>query len=152
MSFLDDAMKSVSQAAQGAAGGLMQNLMNNITNSESGQAIMGKVTNFAGGIQSLATELPALAEKFGAAGLGDQMRSWISNTAANMTITPEQVESALGQAGLTELAQKFGINPADAAQSLSALLPNAINALTPNGQISDAVQVANDATGQAEAA
>jgi len=69
-----------------------------------------------------------------AGGLGDQVQSWIGN-GANLPVSAEQIEGILGSGPLGELARKFGVDPADAAGQISAMLPQVIDKLTPNGKL-----------------
>ncbi len=75
--------------------------------------------------------LPALISLFQEKGLGDVIASWIG-TGQNLPITGEQLLSILGNERVQGIAQQIGMNPADAANTLAQLLPQAINMLTPN--------------------
>lgn len=68
-----------------------------------------------------------------AGGLGDQVQSWIGK-GGNLPISPEQLEGVLGSGPLGDLAKKFGIDPAEAATQLSALLPQVVDKMTPDGK------------------
>lgn len=81
----------------------------------------------AGGLQGL-------VEKFTASGMGAQVKSWIGN-GENLPISAEQLRSALGNEHVAALAQKFGIDPAQAADKLATLLPTLVDKLTPDGQL-----------------
>jgi uncharacterized protein YidB (DUF937 family) len=69
-----------------------------------------------------------------AGGLGDQVQSWIGK-GGNLPVSAQQLESILGSGPLGDLAQKFGIDPAQAAGQLSALLPQVVDRLTPHGTL-----------------
>jgi uncharacterized protein YidB (DUF937 family) len=68
-----------------------------------------------------------------AGGLGDQVQSWIGK-GGNLPISAEQLEGVLGSGPLGDLAKKFGIDPAEAATKLSALLPQVVDKMTPDGK------------------
>ena len=51
-----------------------------------------------------------LAEKFGQAGLGDVVGSWIGQ-GANAGISAEQIAAVLGSGPLADFAQKLGVSP-----------------------------------------
>ncbi|MEQ1485607.1 YidB family protein [Methyloglobulus sp.] len=78
--------------------------------------------------------LSGLVEKIAAGGLGDQVASWVG-TGENLPISAEQLQAVLGSPFVQGLAEKFGINTADVAGSLSSLLPQVIDKLTPDGQV-----------------
>ena len=77
--------------------------------------------------------LDGLVEKFKQAGMADQVNSWIGN-GQNLPISAEQISQILGSDVVRTVAAKLGIDPDQAAQQLSALLPGLIDKLTPNGQ------------------
>ncbi|MCV0416148.1 MAG: YidB family protein [Brevundimonas sp.] len=78
-----------------------------------------------------------LAEKFGQAGLGDVVGSWIGQ-GANAGISAEQIAAVLGSGPLADFAQKLGVSPQQASETLAGLLPEAIDRLTPGGQVDGA--------------
>lgn len=78
--------------------------------------------------------LSGLVEKIAAGGLGDQVASWVGK-GENLPITAEQLQAVLGSSFVQGLAEKFGINTADVAGSLSSLLPQVIDKLTPDGEV-----------------
>lgn len=78
--------------------------------------------------------LQGLVAKFQAGGLGSTVQSWIG-TGENLPISPDQLRSVLGNEQLAALAGKFGIDPAQAADKLAALLPTVIDKATPGGQL-----------------
>lgn len=91
----------------------------------------------AGGIGDLLNSqggVAGLAEKFGAGGLGDIVGSWIG-TGANADISPDQIVQVLGSGPIGDFAAKLGLSPDQAAETLAGLLPEAIDRLTPGGQI-----------------
>ena len=77
--------------------------------------------------------LDGLLEKFKQAGMSDQVNAWIGN-GQNLPISAEQISQILGSDVVRNIAAKLGIDPDQAAQQLSALLPGLIDKLTPNGQ------------------
>jgi uncharacterized protein YidB (DUF937 family) len=83
--------------------------------------------------------LSGVVEKFRANGLGDTVNSWIATGTKNLPITADQVRAALGNEHVTSLAAKLGIDPANAADKLAAMLPQAVDAATPNGTLPDAL-------------
>ena len=66
-------------------------------------------------------------------GMGDVVQSWIGK-GENLPISPEQIQAVLGSGVVGQFAEKLGIDPATAATQLSAILPQVIDQLTPDGQ------------------
>ena len=54
--------------------------------------------------------LQGLIAKFQQGGLGDVVASWISNN-TNLPISADQIQSALGQGPLQDVASKMGLRP-----------------------------------------
>ena len=79
-----------------------------------------------------------MVDKFRASGMGDKVNSWIAAGTANLPITADQVKAALGNEHVASIAAKLGIDPAHAADKLAAMLPQAVDAATPNGTLPDA--------------
>ncbi|MGL6046123.1 MAG: YidB family protein [Vogesella sp.] len=98
-------------------------------NSEQGGLLQAANTllNDNGGVAGL-------VEKFQNGGLGEIVSSWVG-TGANLSITPEQIQSVLGNEQIAGLAEKLGIDPAVASQQIAEHLPSVIDKLTPNGQV-----------------
>lgn len=80
-----------------------------------------------GGVQGIVTQLEQQ-------GLGDTVRSWVG-TGANQPISPDQVHQAFGVDTIREMAAKVGLSPQDLAAKLSAVLPAALDKLTPGGTV-----------------
>lgn len=109
MGFLDTVLNGLGDDAAGGLGDLLKN---------------------QGGVGGL-------AEKFGQAGLGDVVGSWIGK-GANAGISAEQIAAVLGSGPLGDFAQKLGVSPEQASETLAGLLPEAIDRLTPGGQVDGA--------------
>ena len=77
--------------------------------------------------------LDGLLEKFKQAGMADQVNSWIGN-GQNLPTSAAQISQILGSDVVRNIAAKLGIDPDQAAQQLSAMLPGLIDKLTPNGE------------------
>jgi outer membrane protein OmpA-like peptidoglycan-associated protein/uncharacterized protein YidB (DUF937 family) len=71
-------------------------------------------------------------EKFRRAGLGDVLTSWFGGKEAR-TLTPTQLESALGASALEKLTTSSGLTRSVASTASAFLLPRIIGRLTPNG-------------------
>ncbi len=75
-----------------------------------------------------------LLQKAQAAGLGGVVSSWIG-TGANQPVNADQVHEILGSDVISQMAAKFGIDPAQAAPMVAAMLPGIVDKLTPNGEV-----------------
>ena len=72
--------------------------------------------------------------KFRQAGMGSQVDSWVSS-GPNQDVSREQVEQAFGPAALNDIASKFGMSQEDAGSALTRIMPELINQLTPQGEV-----------------
>ena len=81
----------------------------------------------------LGSVLGALQSK----GLGDVVSSWIS-TGENKSISPDQLQSALGQEKLSQFAKQAGVSGSEASAALAGMLPSLVDKLSPDGKLPDA--------------
>lgn len=72
--------------------------------------------------------------KFREAGMGAQADSWVG-TGQNMNISPNQLEQVFGSGALSDIASKLGMSQDQAGSAMSQMLPELINQLTPQGQV-----------------
>ncbi len=91
---------------------------------------MGGLGNIGGG------GLGGLLSQFQNAGLGNIAQSWIGN-GANHPVSPDQLQNVFGQQQVQTMANQAGMQPGDFLSQLSQHLPNAVNGMTPNGQLPD---------------
>lgn len=112
-------------------------LFDSVLGAVSGQLQQqGGLTSVLGGLLADNGEmggLGGLIEKFKQGGMGDQVKSWIGN-GQNLPITAEQITQILGSDTVRNIARQLGIDPDQAAQQLSAMLPGLIDKLTPHGE------------------
>ena len=78
--------------------------------------------------------LQGLINQFQQNGLGDTVNSWVG-TGANQSISADQVHQARGPDLLQQLSAKSGLSVQDLAQKLSQILPQAVDTMTPGGQV-----------------
>lgn len=118
MSFLDDLLGG--QGQQGAPAGAGSLI-----------AVAGQLIEKAGGVQGLVGMLQQH-------GLGTAVQSWVG-TGANQPVSGEQLGQALQNGGLGSLVQeaagKLGMDPNALLGGLSKMLPQAVDHMTPNGQL-----------------
>ena len=51
------------------------------------------------------------------------------------SVSADQLQQALGDSHLSELAQKLGTSPSEISGQLAQVLPGLVDKLTPNGQL-----------------
>ncbi len=111
--------------------GLLDTLAGSIGAGGGGQPDLMKIVmslvQQAGGIEGLMARLQQ-------GGLADAAASWVS-TGPNQAVSPAQLEGALGSDLLGTLARQFGMGQGDLVGQLSQLLPQAVDKLSPGGQL-----------------
>ncbi len=117
MSLLDQVVGAVTSKL-GGQGNAQNDLM---------EAALSLINNNAGG-------LSGLVQAFKDKGLANIATSWVS-TGKNLPVTPEQIQSVLGNSQIREIAQKLGLSEEAASSQLSQMLPTVVDKLTPEGQI-----------------
>ena len=78
--------------------------------------------------------LQAILDKFRQGQFGDIVGSWIGN-GENQPITGDHVQQALGSDAINQLAEKLGIDPAQASSTIAQFLPTVTDAASPNGEV-----------------
>lgn len=91
-------------------------------------SILGKVLDTVGGYQGVLDMLKR-------SGLSDRVDSWLSTTASNLPISPEEIKKAVGDQQLQQLAAKFGIPLNQIADILAQYLPTAVDQASPDGKL-----------------
>lgn len=99
-----------------------------------GGVIGAELTNVVSGVIQTHGGVQGLVAQFEKQGLGGVMQSWIGE-GANLPISAEQLHQVLGSDTVTQLAQKFGLNPQELLQKLSTALPQAVDKMTPGGVV-----------------
>jgi uncharacterized protein YidB (DUF937 family) len=84
--------------------------------------------------------LDSLVRAFEQNGMGDIARSWVG-TGPNQSVSPEQVQTALGSDTIAKMADESGLSNDAVTSHLSQILPRLVDRLTPNGHTGDAVDV-----------
>ncbi|WP_211862235.1 YidB family protein [Neoroseomonas soli] len=107
-----------------------------------GEALEGLLGMLAGG-RGGAEGLGTLVERLRQGGLGDEVDSWVGS-GANKPVAPDRLARVFEQGELNAVAQRIGADPAAAAGPgegggvaglLAAVLPQLVNALTPQGHV-----------------
>ena len=80
--------------------------------------------------------LAGTLSKFQQAGLGQKAQSWIG-TGPNDPLEPHEVERALGEDEVAQLADQAGVSRDEVSEHLATLIPETVNHLTPSGEVPD---------------
>lgn len=80
--------------------------------------------------------LDGLLGKFRQAGMGAQADSWVGQ-GSNMGIAPNQLEQIFGSSTMSDIASRLGMSQDQAGSAVSQVLPELINQLTPQGQVTE---------------
>ncbi len=99
-----------------------------------GGVVGAGVTSMVEGVIAQHGGVQGLVAQFEKQGLGGVVQSWVG-PGANQAISADQLHQVLGSETVTNLAQKFGINPQELLEKLSTALPQAVDKLTPNGTV-----------------
>lgn len=110
-------------------GGIVGGIINSLSNSPLGGVIAGAAAGTA-----VSGGLDMLLNQFRGAGHADQVNSWVG-TGQNQPISPDQINSVLGQGKIAEIAAQAGISPEQMSQLLAQALPTLVDKLTPGGRL-----------------
>ncbi|PXX43660.1 YidB family protein [Aquitalea magnusonii] len=102
-----------------------------------GGLLGGEGGGVAGAVSELMQQqggLAGLVEKFNSGGMSELVSSWVG-TGGNLPVSAEQIQQVLGNEQVAALAGKFGLDPQQLSQALADYLPQAVDKLTPDGQL-----------------
>jgi uncharacterized protein YidB (DUF937 family) len=105
-----------------------------------GQQSQGQTSAVAGVLQQILAQgtggggLAGLASRFEAAGLGPQIQSWIGS-GANQPISSDQLAKVFSRDEIQGWANQAGTTPGSLLNMLTGVLPNAVDHVTPGGQL-----------------
>ncbi|MQW73740.1 DUF937 domain-containing protein [Sinorhizobium medicae] len=99
--------------------------------------ILGELGKMFGGSEegSLSKGVGELVDAFKNGGHREAADSWVSAEERSQGISPEQVESSIGKDTLQDLAAKTGLDYNELLKRLSTSIPDAVDTMTPNGQL-----------------
>ena len=80
------------------------------------------------------TALGDILDRFRGAGAGSKVDSWVG-TGPNQPIQPGDVEAAIDEDTLTSLSMQTGLSREELLSRISRDLPEAVNKMTPNGEL-----------------
>jgi len=78
--------------------------------------------------------LEGVLGKFRQNGMEQQADSWVGK-GQNMNISPDQLQEVFGSGAIGDIASKLGMSHEQASSSMSQVLPELINQLTPQGEV-----------------
>ena len=84
--------------------------------------------------------LADILSQFDQAGKGDAAKSWVAR-GDNIPVTPKDIESTFGSGIIDELATQFGLPRDELLKGLSQAMPEAVDALTPDGRLPTAEEI-----------
>lgn len=126
MGILDDLESSV----EGAAGQVLGQALDQVE-ADAMPALLQQMT----GKTDLGS-VSGLLQKLQQGNLGSQVQSWLSN-GPNKSITPQEIESALGSPVVQQLGKSMGLPTDKILSFLSEHLPEVIDKMSPNGTLQE---------------
>ncbi|OAR25097.1 hypothetical protein A8W25_05380 [Streptomyces sp. ERV7] len=87
-----------------------------------------------GGGRNGGNPLGGLLDTLTEAGLADQAQSWVGS-GDNRPVSGAQIQQALPDDALRQAAQQAGVTPEQAADQIAQSLPQAVDQLTPGGEL-----------------
>ena len=115
-------------------------VLDQLSKQVAGDGNAQKVVQKVGPLLEQVGGIDGLVQKFESAGLGNVAKSWIE-PGTNQSVSPEQVKEALGPQQVEQIANEAGVSTDEAAAGLSKVLPEAVDNVTPSGQVPSAGEV-----------
>ena len=112
-----------------------------------GQQLLGdKLGDNAGGMMEALSgltsgeglDLGGIMEKMKAGGMGDQLESYLGD-GENQEMSADQVKSAFGEEGISNFADKLGVDTDTAASQLKDVLPGLVDKASSGGSIAESL-------------
>ena len=103
-------------------------------------ALLSALGGSQGGAGNGSNPLGGLLDMLTKSGLAAQKDSWVG-TGQNQSVTGEQIQQALPDETLQKVAEQAGVTPEQAASDLAQTLPQAVDKLTPQGQVPQAASL-----------
>jgi uncharacterized protein YidB (DUF937 family) len=111
----------------------LANGLSGLLNGQGGGGLGGLLGGLGGG--GLAGGLNDLLGTFKDNGQADVADSWVNPSVPTQGLRPDQVEAAIGSDTLAELSTRTGLSREELLERLAKNIPQAVDALTPNGQM-----------------
>jgi len=112
-----------------------------------GQQLLGdKLGDNAGGMMEALSgltsgeglDLGGIMEKMKAGGMGEQLESYLGD-GENQEMSADQVKSAFGEEGISNVANKLGVDNDTAASQLKDVLPSLLDKASPGGNLMESL-------------
>ncbi|MEV8546301.1 YidB family protein [Streptomyces sp. NPDC051572] len=103
-------------------------------------ALLSALGGSQGGSSTGSNPLGGLLDMLTKSGLAEQKDSWVG-TGQNQSVTGAQIQQALPDETLQKVAEQAGVTPEQAASDLAQTLPQAVDKLTPEGQVPQAASL-----------
>jgi uncharacterized protein YidB (DUF937 family) len=122
--------------------GLFDQIISGALRGAMGQGDQGDQSSLMGGLlgqmlgQTNLGGLGGLLTQLQQGGLGHEVASWLGN-GANRTISPEQLQAALGSERLQQMAQASGLPVDQMLSMLAQHLPQAVDKMSPDGALQE---------------
>ncbi len=125
---------------------LLDSIIGSVLGNSGGAGPLGSVlSSILGGGQGAATGgssvggggIGGLVEQFNRAGMGNVISSWVGN-GQNQEISPSSLGQVFGHEQVQQWSQQTGMSHDTLLDSLSKILPHAVDQATPNGQLTSA--------------
>lgn len=120
------------QAGLGQQSGGLGGMLGNVLGGSGG---LGGLTGGSGGLGGLLSGgLGGLLDHFNQSDVAPKAQSWVRD-GANEPIEASELERSLGPDTIDQLVRQTGLSKQELLERLSKTLPEAVNAMTPNGRV-----------------
>ena len=75
-----------------------------------------------------------VVESFHNGGMGEVVSSWLGS-GENAPVSADQIKSVFSNEQVAAVANKFGVSPDQASETIASLLPAVMDKLSPNGEV-----------------
>lgn len=123
------------QAGSGQQSGGLGGMLGNVLGGSGGTGGLGGLTSSSGGLGGLLSGgLGGLLDHFNQSDAAPKAQSWVQD-GANEPIEASELERTLGPDTIDQLVRQTGLSKQELLERLSKTLPEAVNAMTPNGRV-----------------
>jgi len=123
----------------GILGQLLTSVLGGGQQASQTSAIAGIIQQIIGGNTGAGNGIGNLISQFENAGLGQQVQSWVGN-GANQAVSPQDLSKVFPSGSVDAWSKQAGTSPGNLLQILAHALPQAVDHVTPNGQVPAATQ------------
>jgi uncharacterized protein YidB (DUF937 family) len=113
----------------------LSNILGSLGDLFGGGGDASRPSGGSGGGNVLTGGLGDLMDSFRNSGQAETADSWVTMGVPTKGLTPSQVEQAVGEDNLAELAQRTGLSREELLQRLATAIPESVDQLTPGGNI-----------------